>query len=224
MQLNEKNITRILLCAAVMVIAISTYTCNKFKSDSQGKGDYISSLDDTITFLKSGVAQKPAVQVTKAAFEDIVNQNAILMAALKEAELKAKNVTSITTASSTISLPDPIIITLSGDSLPCPDFKPVPFRKDSIGAYSIAGVIMKTGIRLDTINFPDTLFIITGHKRHFFKKDEFVVTASHSNKYFKINGLHNLTVKDERKWWQGRAVPIIGAFIGGVYISRKIIK
>lgn len=204
-----------------IALVISISKCRESESHYDSANRWMMSLTDTITHLKNGIAQKPAVVVTQEAFEDIVAQNKTLQKAIKDAEFKVKNVSTITQVITKTYI-DTISITLH-DSIPCNDFIPIAFAIDS-AYYSIAGVIKKKSLAFTTINFPDSLSVITAKKKHLFRKNEFIVSVSHSNPLIKTVGITNLTISEQRKWWQSEWLKAGVGFVGGIVVSQKLMK
>lgn len=219
MKVSWRGIQTGVTIVAVVLLILSIKQCRDNANNYASLKDYQASLNDTITYLKNGIAQKPAIEVTPNAFKDIVNENASLKKAIKEAEIKAHNVHTVTQVVTKTEI-DTISISLH-DSIPCADFVPITFGIDSL-YYSIAGVIKKKSLLLTAVNFPDSVTIITANKNHFFKKDEFVVTVGHSNPLVKTIGLSNITVSEKRKWYESGWWKAGIGFAGGVIITRQI--
>lgn len=204
-----------------LALLFSVRSCRDNAANYDASAAYLASLNDTITYLKNGIAQKPAVEVTPEMFEAIVAQNRTLQKALDDAKLKGKNVQTVTQIVNKISI-DTILVAFK-DTIPCDNFPPIPFGVDS-QYYSIAGLVKKSGIVFTTINFPDSISIITATKPHLFKKNEFLVSVGHSNPLIKTIGLTNLTVTEQRKWWRSGWIRGLVGFAGGIYVSQKILK
>lgn len=209
-----------LLAAIIAICCLSQ--CAMVRGDlyDQSKA-YLASLDDTITYLKNGIAQKAAVEVSPDLFKELVGQNEELQKQLKDAKIKAKNVHTITTVVTNTEI-DTISITLR-DTIPCDDFAPIPFRADS-QYYSIAGDVTKRAIRLSKVSFPDSLYVITADRKHLFRKNEFIVSIGHSNPNVKTVGLTNLTVTEERKWWQNMWIERVVVLAVGAYAAKTFLK
>lgn len=213
--------SHICLVASLVIIAmISQCAIDRGRLYDQSKA-YLDSKNDTITFLKNGIAQKPAVEVGSDMFKQILKERDDLTKALKDAQLRTGNVHNITQVVTKIDI-DTITIALH-DTIPCDDFAPIPFRADS-QYYSIAGSVGKRVVRLTDINFPDSLYVINADKKPLFRKNKYIVSVGHSNPHVKTVGLTSLTVTEEKKWWQnpwiGRAV----FFVAGAYGAKQLLK
>lgn len=199
-------------------------------ANSESKGDYISSLNDTIRHLSNRVTEISAISVTKESFEEIVNNNKFLKKELTEAKIKIKNVKSMSGVVSDINLDKPIVVPFNADlskldttlkmKLTFSSFKPITFGVDSQD-YSIHGMIHKNYIQFDSISFRDSLSLITNIKKHLFARDEYNVTTRHSNKKVFTKGLMNITIKEEKPIWDRRAYFIIGGIVGGYFLFHK---
>lgn len=203
----------------VIALILSVRQCNNNAADYSQSKNYISSQNDTIHYLKNGIAQKAAVEVSPDLFKSIVQENEALSKLLKDAKIKLGNVKQ-STRIVTITQIDTIAIALH-DTIPCPEFKPIAFNVDSVH-YSIAGLVSKHSITISKINLPDSTYVITATKPHFFRKDEYLVTVKHSNPYIKTIGLTNLTVIENKKWWQNGWLKIGASFVAGGYLTYKL--
>ena len=220
----RQNLNRIIyigffLCVIALIISVNKCR-NNATSYAQSK-NYISSLGDTITYLKHGIAQKPAIEVSKELFAELLEKNEFLTKMLKDAKIKADNVKQ-STKIVTITQIDTVEIPLM-DPLPCPEFNPIAFNVDSVH-YSIGGLISKHSISIGKINFPDSLYVITASKNHFFRKDEYLVSVKHSNPYIKTVGLTNLTVTEQRKWYESGWVKFGAGILIGGWLTYKAIR
>lgn len=215
-----ENIKSIGLLACIVILFISIKSCKDNALNYEGSKNYLASLNDSITFLKAGVARKGAVLVSEDFFKSIVKENNGLKKALKDAETKAKNVRTVTTVVTNTKI-DTITIRLT-DTLPG-NFKPVPFVADN-QFYNIAGIVSKTSISFNKISFPDSLYVITANKKHFFKKNEFLVSIGHSNKYVKTIGLTNLTISENKKWYNSSWLKFGVGFVAGGYVTYRLKK
>jgi hypothetical protein len=75
-----------------------------------------------------------------------------------------------------------------------------------------------------TISFPDSISILTADKKHLFRKNEFIVSVSHSNPLVKTTGIQNLTISEERKWWRSAWIEAGVGFLGGVFLTHQLMK
>lgn len=220
---EHKLIIRIeagIIIVLLLFCGIATYEWKKSKADCESLNSYSASLSDSIIHLKNGVVQKTAVTVTQVAFDDIVKQNADLSKELALEKIKSKNVKGVTEVSNSISfVPKPLIITLH-DTIPCPEFKPIPFNVDS-AYYSIGGVVSKESVVISKLSARDSEYIITSTTNHLFKADELNVTVRHTNPHIKTIGLESLTVKESKKWYQGKWIPVIAGLAGGYLLFHK---
>lgn len=211
----------IALFGCVIALLISINTCQKHADNEKGSHDYIASLNDTIVHLKNGVVKKKVVQVTKADFENIVKERDDLKKALEIANIKARNVNSFTGITTAIDIGKAPIVAKLKDSIICQDFDSVAFRASN-NDYRVSGEVLKGSVRFDTINFPDSVSIITATTSHLFKPSECNVLIKHSNGLVKTVGAVSITVSDERKWWQRGIVKVIASFLAGSYLTYRL--
>ena len=127
---SQNNKIWALVCGSLIVVLLFTLkTCNGYKQKSEDAGNYITSSKDTLLYLKDSlVAQRKASQMDADLFKTILSERDDLKKALKDAEIKAKNVHSFTSVVSHNTITpghDSIIVKI--DSIPCPDFGPIPF-------------------------------------------------------------------------------------------------
>lgn len=219
--MKSPAIERWLLVVAFIALFISIRKCGDNSDLYSDSKNYLASLNDTIRYLKNGVAQKLAVEINKDLFISVVRERDDLRKALADAKLKAKNVRTLTQVVTKIET-DTITIAFH-DTLPCPDFIPVPFAVDS-QYYDISGLVSKSNITITNVDFPDSTYIITAAKNHLFRKDEFLVSVKHTNPHIKTIGLQNFTIKEKRKWWQNGWLKFGMGLAGGIYFSQKILK
>lgn len=224
MSQDSKLFGRIKTGALIVALLLLFFVGYKWRAAVDAYGgaqSYISSLNDTLTHLKNGVVQKPAIVINSQGFEDLVKERNDLKAQLVAAKIKAKNVTGFSTVSTGIDVGSKPIIAKLDDSIPCPDFKPIPFNVDS-QYYYISGNVGKGSVSFDSINFPDSLSIITAHRNHLFRKDEYVVLTKHSNPMVKTIGLEQFTITEDRKWWQTWWFKAGAGFAAGSYLTYKL--
>lgn len=221
---SRSNIFLILLSIGLSIaLLFAMRSCTDRGQQLEDRDSYILASRDTIRFLSdSSVAQKKALQAGADLFKTIVKDRDDLQRALAAAELKAKHVGAFTTVvtGSTIKPGRDSIIIRIADSLPCPNFGMIPFNVDS-PYYSIEGMIGNEQVVITGLQFPDSLFLITATKRHFFKQDEIIVSAQHSNKYLRVKGLENFTIRQPRKWWQAKWVPFAAGLAGGYFLFKN---
>ena len=221
---TTENIKSVALVAAMVALFFSVRQCGSNAVIAEEEKAYRESLDDTITYLKNGIAQKPAVVVSPEMFRDIVKERDDLRGALIAAQIKAKEVRTFAQVVSKIDLGGSPIVAQLHDTLLCDwDFSDVGFDVDS-AHYQISGFVSPTAVTILKINFPDSLSIITATRRRLFRKDEFLVSVGHSNPLIKTVGLTNLTVSEKRKWWHSGWIRIGVGLVGGIYISQKLLK
>lgn len=207
----------------LLLLALFGFKYRALMDKAAGNASYIASLNDTLTHLKNGVVQKPAIVMNSQGFEDLMKERDDLKKQLAAAKIKAKNVTSFSSVSTGIDLGSKPIIAELKDSIPCPEFKPIAFDVDS-QYYQISGMVNKRSIEFDTINFPDSLSIFTAHRNHLFRKDEYVVLTKHSNPKVKTLGLESFTIKENSKWWESGWLKIgFGAALGS-YLTYKLTR
>lgn len=218
--------SQFLLLLALMALGMSIKQCRNNADMVEESKNYLSSLNDTITHLKSGVAQKPAVVVDPSLFEQVAMENESLKLALKRANIMSKNVKSFTQEATVTRIGnrgDSTISIAIHDTIPCPGFMPIPFHVDS-QYYSIAGRIEEKKLVFLKINFPDSVFVITANKTHFLRKNELIISIGHSNPMIKTIGIQNFIVSEKSKWWESGWAKMGAGLIGGIYISQKLLK
>ena len=92
--------------------------------------------------------------------------------------------------------------------------------------YSLSGSILKTGVYLDSLRFPNQLTLSVGYKSQgLFKKATPVVIAKHSNPFVQTSSMQNIIIKNDLKWYDKKGtwlgVGIVGGFIGGILINNN---
>tara|TARA_R100001015_G_C4578565_1_gene135453 strand:+ start:235 stop:948 length:714 start_codon:yes stop_codon:yes gene_type:complete len=92
--------------------------------------------------------------------------------------------------------------------------------------YSLSGSILKTGVLIDSLRFPNELTLSIGMKSQgIFKKPLPVVIAKHSNPFVQTSSMQNIIIKNDLKWYDKKAtwfgIGIIGGFVGGVLVNNK---
>lgn len=225
-QENKKLFDRIKTGALIVALLLLFFVGYKWRAAVDAYGgaqSYISSLNDTLTHLKNGVVQKPVIVMNSQGFEDLMKERDDLKAQLVAAKIKAKNVTGFSTVTTGVDIGSKPIVAQLADSIPCPDFKPIPFKVDS-QYYAISGIVGKGSLRFDTINFHDSLSIITAYRNHLFRKDEYVVLTKHSNPMVKTLGLETFTIKENRKWWQSGWIKVGVGFVAGSYLTYRLTR
>jgi len=217
------SVIYILFLGCIIALFISIRKCNSNAENYNGSQNYIASLNDTLQHLKNGVVQKPVIEVTKDAFENIVKERDDLQQALKAANIKANNVRSFTGVITGTDIGSKPIEIKIHDTLPCPDFEPVPFKAMDKN-YLITGKLGKGTLWFDTINFPDSISIITATRSHLFKKNEYNVLVRHSNPMVKTLGAMNLTITEPRKWYTSGWAKAGAGFVAGSYLTYRLTR
>jgi hypothetical protein len=220
--MKSPTIERILVLALLIILGLTIKKCSDKSNDYSGIASYTASLSDTIRYLKNGIAKKPAVEITRDVFDEVLKERDDLRAALKKAEIKARNVRSVTSISSKIET-EPITITMHDTVLKEGDPPVFVFDADST-FYHISGMAFNNKLILETIDFPDSMVIITADKPHFFKPNEYFITVSHSNPLIKTTGMENLTIYKPNRWWNSTWAKLGLGVVGGVVISQKLLK
>ena len=92
--------------------------------------------------------------------------------------------------------------------------------------YSLSGSILKTGVMIDSLRFPNQLTLSVGYKSQgLFKKALPVVIAKHSNPFVQTSSMQNIVIKNDLKWYDKKGtwfgVGIVGGFIGGILINNN---
>ena len=216
-----QNVKSIIILIVICFCFFSIRKCREHKTSYEESKKYLASLNDTIKYLKNGIAQKPVAEISTDLFNTIVKERDDYKLALEKAKIKPKNVTSITQVVTELKT-DTITIRFV-DTLPCDDFIPIAFEIDTIH-YTIKGKVNKSNINIDKINFPDSLYVIAGKKKHFFRKDEYIVSVGHSNPYVRTIGLTNMTIKNEDKWYDSKWLPFGFGILSGMGLGIMFYK
>lgn len=213
------TIKNVALIIALILLSFAVRQCSSNADAYKQSKGYLASLNDTITHLKSGVVQKPATEINSDLFMKIVKERDDLQDALAAARLKAKNVRTFTEVVSRIET-EPVTIQLH-DTMPCPEFTPIPFAVDS-QYYSIRGSVGKSSVTLSKISMVDSMIIFTAEKKHFLRPSDFLLSVKHSNPLIKTTGMQNITIVETRKWWQNPWLKFgAGAIVGSV-ITKEL--
>lgn len=204
-----------------IAFALTLRSCHGWKQEAEDAGNYITASKDTLQYLRdSSVAQRKTIEADASLFKTILEERDDLRKALKDAQIKPKNVGSITTAVSHSTIApghDSIIIKV--DSMPCPDFGPVPFSKENKDYY-VAGNIENEGITITKLDFPDSLSIILFTDHHLFRKSEHKASAHHSNQYLRVTGLESIEVRQKNKLLNSRWLYLTVGVVGGYFLFK----
>ncbi len=184
----------ILLIIATVLLLLNLDSCKK---NRQTQSDYkaIKDYPDTIMYYKAKYGSQ--VEYNKSLE---VSEKSLLLAVSglqKEVDrLRIKNLRNVTNLSTEARI-DTVTIGFR-DSLPCDDFS-APF--DTIARYyEVHGRVTNKGVTLNSIAIPDSQQIITATKKNgLFKRNELIVTITHTNPHVKTTGLQNYSIKKNQK-------------------------
>lgn len=132
-------------------------------------------------------------------------------------ELKSiKQNTKITTVVEYIDRPIPAVDPVITESLPDGDYMKIPQSfKDSSAHFTLSASLLKTGLQLNSLRIQNTTSISVGMRRKsFFHRAKPVVMVSHSNPMVQTSGLTNITIQQEKSFFDSRGFNLAaGAFI-----------
>lgn len=93
---------------------------------------------------------------------------------------------------------------------------------DSTEHYSINGTVLLEGVRIDSLDIPDSLSLrIAQKKEGLFKPKQQVIQIIHSNPLVKTTGLNSLTLKQKPTAWNRVIKPALGV-IAGVLLAKSL--
>ena len=223
MNFLSKYWSQILLAVAGVILFFALKGCSDNASTLSDYQDQIAyAKEETKTYKgKNGqlIAEKSQLQLENT---NIFEEREDLAKKLANAEIKAKNVNSMTNIVTTTTISDPIVIELPGDSIPC-DFGPIPFStpKDSIH-YTIKGTFSNKALAFTDINFPDTLTFTSYEKRIGFMKRKTFANVQHSNPYITTKGIESYQINPKKKWYQKTITKVAVGFVIGAYSVSKL--
>lgn len=238
MKLTISNVKSILLLIAVAILLLSIRQCRVNKStaeDWESKYNYQTQVVDSFK-------NRNGIVVTEQKVAD-VNNDAILKKLSTEIfDLKRKNeklmkqVNVLVSTKQEVSIKDEVIPydsieyeptikaedyfedgLISKDSVIIPPLK----FSNKTADYSIAGAVLKQGVKIDSLNLKNTISWRIGEKRVGLFKKETTIQAINSNKYFTNAGMNSIVVKQKTTAWNKWIKPVL--FLGaGVFITQKI--
>lgn len=99
---------------------------------------------------------------------------------------------------------------------------PYPFHKKDSG-YSISGVILKSGVKIDSLSFKNTVTWRLAEKKSGFLHlgSTLTVQAINSSKYFDNTGMKSIISVKKKTAWDKWIKPVIG-FGVGIFIGNKL--
>ncbi len=186
--------TAILIVVAIVFLLLYLDSCNK---NVQIQADYkaIKTYPDTVMYYKAKYGKQ--VEYNKSLE---VSEKSLLLAVTglqKEVKrIRIKNLRNVTNLSTEARI-DTVTIKFK-DSLPCDDFV-APFG-DTTRYYTVDGIVTNEAVTLNNISIPDSQQIITATKKNgLFKRNESIVTITHTNPHVKTTGLQNYSIKKNQK-------------------------
>jgi len=92
--------------------------------------------------------------------------------------------------------------------------------------YSVSGNILKNGVLIDSLRFPNELSLSIGMKSEgLFKKPKPVVIAKHSNPFVQTSSMQNVVIKNDLKWYDKKitwfAVGLLSGFTTGFILNNN---
>ena len=87
--------------------------------------------------------------------------------------------------------------------------------------YDISGQVLKTGVLLDSISFPNETIVTIGHsKKNFFAKKESVVHIKNTNPFVQMKNMENVIIKEKTPFYK-KPIFLVGVgFLGGLFILK----
>ena len=89
--------------------------------------------------------------------------------------------------------------------------------------YSIAGTVLLTGVKIDSIELNNTVsFRIAEKKEGLFSSKKTVVQVVNSNPYFNTNSIQSIVLKPKQNAWNKWIKPVV--FAGTAFLIQKQLK
>lgn len=87
--------------------------------------------------------------------------------------------------------------------------------------YDISGQVLKTGVLLDSISFPNETIVTIGQsKKNLFAKKESVVHIKNTNPFLKMQSMENVIIKEKTPFYK-KPIFLVGiGFLGGLFILK----
>jgi hypothetical protein len=164
--------------------------------------------------LKNGqlVAISKSLVLNQKQLEDLVLSKDAEMEEMAKHFSKVKTVTKIVTNTIIDSIPIPYEV-----EAPCV------FEKTGIVEnknYNLKYFSNQKGIRIDSLNVPNTMTYVSGVKRKWFwGKETNTIDITASNPLVKIDSIQHIEIQEPKKWYQTN-----GAKMGGAVIIFEVLK
>jgi len=227
---NVYKITAIVLLAYCLIIthkcsnlekqAIEDYsTISDYKSRSQHFQSLSNAKDQRISVQNKTIAKN------SKELQSLLKENSELKKVNKQIAIESQ--TTIRNLKAKYSQKDNVPVFIY-DTLEVDKFIPIGVNfgttfKLQDKWYSLAGIIEKEGVNLDSISFKSDFLINIGYSREkWFKKLEPKVEIVDNNPYTTITGLNNITIKENKKFYQRPIFWLSLGIVKGVLIHNKI--
>lgn len=210
--INQRLIPYFIIVILLMYCVLSTSTCNSNERaalTAKGLYDYEHS---TVTKLlnKKGVEVSETKAAETYSKDDIKKLSAEVFDLKNSLERKIKQVDALVRVNQSVKIigKDTIkyypVVMDDVDSMVPLNTVVLPPRKFSTENknYSIAGTVLLSGVKIDSIELNNTVsFRIAEKKNGLFSARETVVQAVNSNPYFTNNGMQSIVLKPKQNAW-----------------------
>ena len=213
---NLRIISLTIIIFLLSIIAIMRYdSCNNPKKRFISYDEHLKEIrlkDSTNAY------QNNVLQATRGELDGYVKINAKLKEIIKESKVGKVNTITNTVIKTTYDT----IKTVFKDTIPCA-FNPKIFHV-SRPFFDLSIKITNKEIDVLKLETIDSLTLIHSVKTHFFKPNEYLVTAKLANPNSRVIGLTSLQIKQEKKWWQQNStwfsIGAVSAIISMYAINR----
>lgn len=164
--------------------------------------------------LRNGqlVTSVQTLQFSNDQLEDLVLSQDAEMEEMAKHFSKVKTITKVVTNTIIDSIPMPYEV-----EAPCV------FEKTGIvenSNYNLKYFSNQKGIRIDSLNIPNTMTYVSGVKRKWFwGKETNTIDITASNPLVKIDSIQHIEIQEPKKWYQTN-----GAKMGGAIIIFEVLK
>lgn len=87
--------------------------------------------------------------------------------------------------------------------------------------YDISGQVLKTGVLLDSISFPNETIVTIGQsKKNLFAKKESVVHIKNTNPFLKMQSMENVIIKEKTPFYKSATFLVGIGILGGLFILK----
>ena len=87
--------------------------------------------------------------------------------------------------------------------------------------YQISGEVIRTGIKFDSISFPNETIVTVGdRKKNLFSKKESVVQIKNTNPFVKMQSMNNIVIKPKKPFYE-HPIFLIGVGVLGTKLLSK---